>query len=107
VAGRRDALTRFLAANMEGISHALANRDETLALTRKIAKLPADDPGPEFVFDEAIREKALDATLAMPVDRLQWIDGMLARHKAVDRSRDVGVFIEDAPRQAALVLIKP
>lgn len=107
IASRADGLKRFLAANMEAISFALTHRDETIALTREIAKLPADNTGPEFVYDEAVRTKALDPSLAMPVEKLQWIEDMLVRHEVVDSTTEVTAFIDDKPRQAALTLAKP
>jgi NitT/TauT family transport system substrate-binding protein len=68
MSSRRDVLERFLAANMDGIAYALSHRDETNALARKTANLPTDDPSPEFIYDEAVRQKNIDPTLAMPVD---------------------------------------
>jgi NitT/TauT family transport system substrate-binding protein len=107
LASRRDGLESFLAANMDGIAYALAHRDETDALTRKTANLAADDPSPEFIYDEAVRQKNLAPDLAMPVDKLQWIEDMLARNQTIDKSQDVAAFIDDAPRQAALKKLKP
>jgi NitT/TauT family transport system substrate-binding protein len=104
---RRDVLERFLAANMDGIAYALAHREETNALTRETAGIPAEDPSPEFIYDEAIRQKNLDPSLAMPVDKLQWIEDMLARHQTVDSSQDVKAFIDDGPRQSALKRLQP
>jgi NitT/TauT family transport system substrate-binding protein len=104
---RRDGLERFLAANMDGIAYALSHRDETNALTRETAGIAADDPSPEFIFDEAVRQKNLDPSLAMPVDKLQWIEDMLARHQTIDSGRDVAAFIDDAPRQGALKRLQP
>ncbi|MDB5410913.1 MAG: transporter substrate-binding protein [Rhodospirillales bacterium] len=98
----RDALERFLAANMDGIAYAMAHRDETGALARQTANLPTDDPSPEFIYDEAVRQKNLAPTLAMPVDKLQWLEDMLARHQTIDKSQDVTAFIDDGPRQGAL-----
>jgi NitT/TauT family transport system substrate-binding protein len=107
LASRRDGLESFLAANMDGIAYALAHRDETDALARTTAHLAADDPSPEFIYDEAVRQKNLAPDLAMPVDRLQWIEDMLARNQTIDKSQDVAAFIDDAPRQAALKKLKP
>jgi NitT/TauT family transport system substrate-binding protein len=107
LASRRNGLESFLAANMDGIAYALAHRDETIALTRETANLTPDDPGPAFIYDEAVRQKNLAPDLAMPVDKLQWIEDMLARNQTIDKSQDVAAFIDDAPRQAALKKLKP
>ena len=103
---KRDQLVRFLAANMEGYDYALKHRDETNALTRQVAKLAADDPSAEFIYDEAISQKSIDPTLTMPTDRLQWIADMLVRHGTVDEKKDVKAFMDDAPRQDALKIWK-
>jgi NitT/TauT family transport system substrate-binding protein len=107
IATKRDQLVRFLAANMDGYDYALKHRNETIALTRKVAKLAADDPGPAFVYDEAVSQKAIDPLLAIPVEKLQWIDEMLVRHKTVDARKDVKTFLDDGPRQSALKIRKP
>ena len=107
LATRRDSLVRFLAANMDAVTYAQSHRKETLALTRQVAKLPPTDASPEFIYDEAIRQKDLDATLAVPVGKLQWIEDMLVRNKSLDRSQNVTAFIDDGPRRAALKILKP
>ncbi|HEY9344550.1 MAG TPA: ABC transporter substrate-binding protein, partial [Inquilinus sp.] len=107
VAERRDQLVRFLAANMDGYDYALTHRDETTALAREIAKLPDDDTSAEFIYDEAVRQKSIDPLLTIPVDRLQWIEDMLARHGVVDQKADVSAFVDDGPRTDALKIRKP
>jgi NitT/TauT family transport system substrate-binding protein len=107
LATKRDQLVRFLAANMDGYDYVLKHREETIAYTRKIAKLPADDPSAAFIYDEAVSQKSIDPLLAMPVDRIQWIQEMLVRHGVVDGKKDVKAFVDDGPRQAALKIRKP
>lgn len=107
IAKKRDQLIRFLAANMDGYAYALTHRDETIALTRKVAKLAADDPSAAFIYDEAVSQKSIDPSLVMPVDRLQWTEDMLARHAIVDARKDVKPFLDDSLRQEALKIRKP
>jgi NitT/TauT family transport system substrate-binding protein len=107
IAKKREQLVRFLAANMDGYAHALTHRDETIALTRKIAKLSNDDPSAAFIFDEAVSQKSIDPLLAIPADRLQWIQDMLVRHGTADAKKDVKAFIDDSIRQDALKIRKP
>jgi NitT/TauT family transport system substrate-binding protein len=107
VAERRDQLVRFLAANMDGYDYALTHRDETNALAREIAKLPDDDTSAAYIYDEAVRQKSIDPLLTIPVDRLQWIEDMLARHGVVDQKLDVSAFVDDGPRADALKIRKP
>jgi NitT/TauT family transport system substrate-binding protein len=107
LATKRDQLVRFLAANMDGYTYALSHRAETIALTRKVAKLDAKDPSAAFIFDEVVANKSVDPLLAIPVDRLQWIEDMLVRQHTVDTGKDVKAFVDDGPRQAALKIRKP
>src|SRR5262245_37343075 len=55
IASRREDAVRFLAAQMQGYRHALANREEELRITREITGIKAHDPRPEFMFAEAAR----------------------------------------------------
>jgi NitT/TauT family transport system substrate-binding protein len=107
LATRHDAVVRFLAANIEGTAYAMSHRAETVALSRSAAKLSPDDTSPEFIFDEATAQKNIDPNLAIPTDKLQWIESVLAKNDTVDDNADVKAFIDDAPRQAALKLVKP
>jgi len=106
IASKRDQLVRFLAANMDGYDYAAKNRDDTIAYTRKIAKLEASDPSAAFIYDEAMAQKSTDPLLVMPQDRLQWINDMLLRHGTIDKKGDVAVYMDDSLRQAALKIRK-
>jgi NitT/TauT family transport system substrate-binding protein len=107
LATKRDAVIRFLAANIDGTAYAMSNRAETVALSRSAAKLSPEDTSPEFIFDEATAQKNIDPNLAIPADKLQWIEAVLAKNDTVDSDMDVKQFIDDAPRQAALKIVKP
>jgi len=107
IANKGDQLARFLAAHMDGYAYTVKHRDESLALTRKLSNLKADNPNPAFIYDEALREKSLDPLLAIPVDSIQWIEDMLVRQGRIDATKDVKAFISEGPRQAALKLLKP
>ena len=65
---RRPDLVRLLAAEMASYRHALADREGTIALARRIAGLAPDDPTPVANFEEVVREGAVDpaAGLDMP-----------------------------------------
>src|SRR5450755_3297949 len=53
LAERGDDAVRFLAAEMSALRFALSHKDETVALTRELGQMKADDPRPAFVFDDA------------------------------------------------------
>jgi NitT/TauT family transport system substrate-binding protein len=107
IATKRDQMVRFLAANMDGYSYALGHRAETIALTRKIATLSNEDAGPAFIYDEVISQNSIDPLLVIPLDRLQWMEDMLARHHIIDVKKDVKTFVDDSLRREALKIRKP
>lgn len=107
IAKKRDLLIRFLAANMDGYDYALSHRAETVALTRKVADLSNEDPGPAYIYDEVVTNKSIDPSLVMYPDRLQWVEDMLARHKVIDAKKDVKAYVDDSLRQSALKIRKP
>jgi NitT/TauT family transport system substrate-binding protein len=105
IAARRKAMEHFLAASMEGIGHALKNRDAMVTLARKIGHLPPEDRSPEFIYDEAVKYNAVSADLAIPKDNLQWVDEIMVKDGALDSVKDVSNFIDDSVRTEALKLV--
>jgi NitT/TauT family transport system substrate-binding protein len=53
-----------------------------------------------------VRYKAVNADLAIPVDKLQWVDDQMVKLGALDGSKDVNQFIDDSLRVEALARIK-
>jgi NitT/TauT family transport system substrate-binding protein len=94
----------FLAAGMQGYRHAMADRGETLALTRSIIHVGADDPRPGQLFDEAVNYHAVDPTMALPMDKLAWMQALLVRTGNLPAPYDLTRLVDPAPRQAALGL---
>src|SRR5262249_47976686 len=64
---RPDDVVRFLAATMAGYQHATTHREETLALARRISKLPASDPTPAASFEEVTGNRSLSPTLEIEI----------------------------------------
>jgi NitT/TauT family transport system substrate-binding protein len=54
LAERGDDAVKFLAAEMNALRFALANRDAAIALTRDIIHAKPGDPRPAFVYDDAV-----------------------------------------------------
>ena len=106
IAQRRKDMVTFLAAEMEGLTFALGNKDATIALARKVAHLPAGDKTAEFIYDEAIKYNAVAADLAIPLEDLQWTDDQMVRLAALREKADVHKFIDDSIRTDALAAVK-
>jgi len=68
---------RLLVASREVMPNFI--RDETLELTREVAKLKADDPRPGFIFDEAVKYKHIDPDMPIPMDKIAWMKAELEK----------------------------
>jgi NitT/TauT family transport system substrate-binding protein len=81
---RPEALTAFLSGYARGIRHAVQNREETIALTRKTIKAEANDPAPAFIYDLFVRERLLAPNLAVAEEQIAWMQDLnlrLGKHK--------------------------
>jgi NitT/TauT family transport system substrate-binding protein len=79
LAERGDDAVKFLAAEMSALRFALSHREETVALTRALLHARADDPRPGFVYDDAIEHHAVDPTLPLPAEKIQWIQEQMVK----------------------------
>src|SRR5262249_47212283 len=70
---RRGQAARFLAAEIAAMRYAVANKDETVRLTREATGGKSDDPRPDFVFDETVKYRDYDPALPIPMDKLGWM----------------------------------
>jgi NitT/TauT family transport system substrate-binding protein len=107
LAARRDDAVRFMAALITGLRHAAAHRDETLRLTREIAGIKADDPRPEFVFDDAVKTHSVDPEYSLPVRKLTWMAEQLVKDGTLKQPFDVARILEPDVRAKALQTIGP
>ena len=80
LATRRDDLVKFVAAEMDAYEYAATHLDATIKLAREMTHAKADDKRAEFITDETLSNKLIDPTLAIPVDRIDWMQNLF--HKA-------------------------
>jgi len=100
---RREDVVRFLTAQMQGYRHALANRDEELRITREITGIKADDPRPEFIFDEAARrDTGIDPTMPIAMDKLEWLQEFLVKAGNLAQPFDLTRMVNTDVRAQAL-----
>jgi NitT/TauT family transport system substrate-binding protein len=99
---RHDALVRYLAAEITALRCAMSHRDETLALTREITSMAADDPRPAYIYDDALRTHAVDPELGLPVAKLDWMQQQSVKAGDQPHPIDMAVFTVPGPRQEAL-----
>jgi ABC-type nitrate/sulfonate/bicarbonate transport system substrate-binding protein len=98
---RPDDAVRFLAAEMSALRYALDHREETIALTRAITGEKADDPRPAYVFDETVKTRGVDPTLAIPLDRLRFIQDLSVSSGVQPRPVDLDQAVDPGPRDKA------
>jgi NitT/TauT family transport system substrate-binding protein len=101
---RRDALVRYLVAEITALRYAVSHRDETLALTREITGIAADDPRPAYIYDDAIRTQAVDPEIGLPLAKLDWMQQQSVKAGDQPRLVDLAKFADAGPRQEALKL---
>jgi NitT/TauT family transport system substrate-binding protein len=105
LAERGDDAVKFLAAEMNALRFALSNKDATVALTRKIINAKPDDPRPAFVYDDAVEHKAVDPTLPLPAEKIQWIQEQMVNAGKLAKPLDMNAVTAPEYREKALKLV--
>jgi NitT/TauT family transport system substrate-binding protein len=106
IAARREDAKRFLAAESEGLSYAIAHRDETIKLAHELSGAKADDPRPAFVFDESVKYRAVDPELPLPMEKLQWMQDQFVKNGSLARAGDLNAVIAPDLRKDALEMLR-
>jgi NitT/TauT family transport system substrate-binding protein len=106
LAARKDDAARFLAAEMAGFRHALANRDQTIELTREITLAKPDNPLPAFTYDEVKRYSAVDPDMPIPINKLSWLRDLLVTTGNLTKPVNLDAFVDADVRAKALQLNK-
>jgi NitT/TauT family transport system substrate-binding protein len=102
---RGDDAVKFLAAEMNAMRFALSHRDETIALTRELIHAKPDDPRPAFVYDDAVKHKAVDPTLPLPAEKIQWIQEQMVKAGKLPKPVEFNLVAAPEYREKALKLI--
>ena len=105
LAERGDDAVKFLAAEMNALRFALSNRDAAIALTRDIIHAKPDDPRPAFVYDDAIEHKAVDPTLPLPAEKIEWIQEQMVKAGKLTKPLDMKTVTAPEYREKALKLV--
>ena len=85
LAERRDDLVKFVAAEMDAYKYAASHRDETIKLAQEMTHAKPDDTRAQFITDQAVRDKQIDPTLAIPVDRIDWMQELFVKAGVVPK----------------------
>jgi len=107
LAERGDDAVKFLAAEMNALRFALSHRDETVALTRELIHAKPDELRPAFVYDDAVKHKAVDPTLPIPAEKIQWIQEQMVKAGKLAKPLDLNTVSAPEYRERALKLVGP
>lgn len=105
LAERGDDAVKFLAAEMSALRFALSHRDETIALTRELIHAKPDDPRPAFVYDDAVQHHAVDPTLPLPAEKIEWIQEQMVKAGKLKAPLDLNAVTAPEYREKALKVI--
>ncbi len=103
---RRGQLVAFLAAEMSAYGFASTHRDDVVALTRRIARLPPDDPVAAASYREAVMQRAVSPAIENDLDKLRWLRDLLAEDGRMTAQFDPAALIDPSIRDAALARTK-
>jgi NitT/TauT family transport system substrate-binding protein len=104
IAERRTDAINFMAAEIEALTFAVGHRDETIKLTQDTINAKPDDPRPAYAFDDTVKQRAIDPSAALPLDKLNWMQDELVKagnlKTPIDLSKitDPGIRAEAAKR---------
>jgi NitT/TauT family transport system substrate-binding protein len=106
LAARRGDAINFVAAEMDALRYTESHRDDTIALTREKTGAKPDDPKPAFAYDDTIKTGAIDPAVALPLDKLKWLQDELVKagnlKAPVDLAKMTDVSVrEEAAKRAA------
>jgi len=79
IASRRADTINFVAAEMRALQFAVSHRDETVKLTQDTIHAKPDDPRPDYAFADSIRQHAIDPSVSLPLDKLNWMQNELVK----------------------------
>ena len=101
---RRDDLVKFIAAEMDAYQFATTHRAETIKLAHEMTHAKPDDKRAEFIFDQALSNKQIDPTLALPVDRLEWMQELFVKAGVIQKPVPVESLIDTSVHDDAAKL---
>ena len=101
IAARREDAINFVAAEMNALKFAVSHRDETIRLTQETIHAKSDDPRPGYAFDDTLKQRAIDPSVALPLDKLNWMQDELVKAGNLKAPIDLGKITDTAIRAEA------
>src|SRR5215475_179931 len=104
LAERRDDLVKFVAAEMDAYKYAATHRDETVNVAHEMTNAKPDDTRVEFIYDQAIRDKQIDPSLAIPADRIDWMQDLFVKAGVIPKAVPTATLVDTSVRDDAAKL---
>ena len=67
------------------------HRDEAVKVAHEMTNAKPDDKRAEFIADQAIKDKQIDPTLAIPADRIEWMQQLFVKAGVIKEAVPVGI----------------
>lgn len=97
---------KFLAAEMEALHYAVGHKDDVVKVTQEVTGMKPSDPRPAFMFDLAMKQKAIGVDLPIPMDKISWLQDELLSLGKIKKKVDLDKLVDTRAREAALKLVK-
>jgi len=104
LAERRGDLVKFVAAEMDAYQFAATHREETVRIAHELTNAKPDDKRAEFISDQAIRDKQIDPALAIPADRIDWMQELFVKAGVIPKTVPTAALIDTSVRDDAAKL---
>ncbi len=104
LAERRGDLVKFVAAEMDAYKYAATHRDETIRLAQELTHAKPDDTRAQFITDQAIRDKQIDPALAIPADRIDWMQELFVKAGVIPKTVPTASLIDTSVQADAAKL---
>jgi len=104
LANRRDDLVHFVAAEMDAYKYATDHGDATVKLAHEMTHAKPNDKRAEFITTEALKNHLIDTSLAVPADRLEWMQQLFVKAGVIKKPVPVASLIDTSVRDDAAKL---
>jgi NitT/TauT family transport system substrate-binding protein len=90
-----------VAAEMDAYQFAATHRDATIKIAHEMTNAKPDDTRAEFIYDQALREKQIDPSLAIPIDRIDWMQELFVKAGVVPKAVPTASLVDASVRDDA------
>jgi NitT/TauT family transport system substrate-binding protein len=101
---RRDDLVKFVAAEMEAYKYAEVHPADAVKLAHEMTHTATDDKRAGFIVNQALENKQIDPNLAIPEDRIQWMQDLFASANVIPKALPIGDVVDRSVRDEAAKL---